>query len=205
MKWGTMRIVALALVASVLLAACSTPVVPDMTYYRLPEPDLADVAIQKSFAIPIDVNVFAADGLYSEQALIFTKKEDGRALQTYHYQQWVDPPARLLQRRLIGILRRAGVAPLVTDRLPASADALVITGVILRFDRVRAETKQRADVALQLRVEHRGDLLYEHVYRASQDAKDAELQSTVEAFGAALDAIYADFLRDLSKIEVSRR
>lgn len=200
-----MKSVVLALAIALLTTACTAPTVPDMVYYRLPEPALDYAAVTRRFELPIDVNVFAADGLYSEQALIFTLREDGRALQTYHYQHWVDPPARLLQRRLIGVLRRSQIAPLVTDRLPASADALVVTGVILRFDRVRATDRQQAEVSLQLRIEHGGDLLGEHVYKASEPAKDGELQSTVDAFGAALDKIYAEFLVDLGKLELERR
>ncbi|HVJ61645.1 MAG TPA: ABC-type transport auxiliary lipoprotein family protein [Tahibacter sp.] len=199
------RMAAPAFAAVLLTSACTAPTVPDMVYYRLPESSLDYAAVSRKFELPIDVNVFAADGLYSEQALIFTQREDGRALQTYHYQHWIDPPARLLQRRLIGVLRRAQIAPLVTDRLPASADALVVSGVILRFDRVRATDRQIAEVSVQLRVEHGGDLLDEHVYKASIPAKDAELQSTVDAFGAALDQIYAEFLADLAKLQLERR
>ena len=201
----TVRMVVAALAATLLVSACTAPTVPDMVYYRLPEASIDYAAISRKFELPIDVNVFAADGLYSEQALIFTLREDGRALQTYHYQHWIDPPARLLQRRLIGVLRRAQIAPLVTDRLPASADALDVSGVILRFDRVRAADGQHADVSLQLRVEHGGDLLSERVYKASERAKDGELQSTVDAFGAALDKIYAEFLGDLAQLQVERR
>lgn len=200
-----MRRIALALAATVLMSACTAPTVPDMVYYRLPEPALDEAATTRRFELPIDVNVFAADGLYAEQALIFTQREDGRALQTYHYQHWVDPPARMLQRRLIGVMRRAQIAPLVTDRLPASADALVVSGVILRFDRVRAADGQHAEVSLQLRIERSGDLLDEHVYKASVTAASDELRATVDAFGAALDKIYGEFLVDLGKLELERR
>lgn len=200
-----MKSVVLAFAIALMTTACTAPTVPDMVYYRLPEPALDYAAVTRRFELPIDVNVLAADGLYAEQALIFTQREDGRALQTYHYQHWVDPPARLLQRRLIGVLRRAQIAPLVTDRLPASADALVITGVILRFDRVRAADGQHAEVSVQLRIERGGDLLDEHVYKASETAKNDELKSTVDAFGAALDKIYAEFLIDLGKLDVERK
>ena len=200
-----MKVFAFALATALLLGACSATTVPDMVYYRLPESNVDASTVTRKFELPIDVNVFAADGLYAEQALIFTQREDGRALQTYHYQQWVDPPARMLQRRLIGVLRRAQVAPLVTDRLPASADAIVVSGVILRFDRVRAADGQHAEVALQLRIERGGDLLDEHVYRASVTAANDTLRATVDAYGAALDKIYTEFLGDLGKLELERR
>jgi len=44
-------------------------------------------------------------------------------LRQYHYQLWTDPPARVLQRRLIEQLRDANIAGSVTDELPASHPA----------------------------------------------------------------------------------
>lgn len=106
------------LVVALLASACSSPTVPDMTYYRLPPASETVLAKAPALPIPVDVSVFAADGLYAEQALIYTPGGDGPSLKTYHYQIWIDPPARLLQRRLIGVLRRARGSA-AGDRPPA--------------------------------------------------------------------------------------
>ena len=59
-----------ALIATVALAACSAPTVPDFTYYRLPRPEPLEAAPKPLFG-DIVVDVFAADGLYGDQALIY--------------------------------------------------------------------------------------------------------------------------------------
>lgn len=182
------------------LTGCSVPTVPDMTYYRLPP--LAESLVTKvpPLALPVDVSVFAADGLYAEQALIYALDEGGRTLRSYHYQVWADPPARLLQRRLIALLARSNATPQVSDRLPASTDALRIGGLILRFDRLRQIAGYSAAVTLQLRVERGKSLLHERVYRAEALASGTEVAASVDAFGAAIDIIYAQFLDDLARL-----
>lgn len=187
---------------SLMLSACSAPTVPDVTYFRLPPPAQDLLKEPPHLPLPVDVSIFSADGLYSEQALIYTLDDAGRVLRSYHYQLWADPPARLLQRRLIALLRRAEAAPLVTDRLPASADAVRISGLILRFDRLKQGAGFNANVALQLRVERSGKLLSEQVYRASVPAAGADVADSITAFGAALDQIYAQFAADLGRLKL---
>lgn len=200
-----MKRFALAMTAVLALAACSPPTVPDMAYFRLPPPAAEVTQRAPQLAIPVDVSVFGADGLYAEQAIIYSPDIDGRTLHNYHYQLWIDPPARLLQRRLIWVLREAKAAPLVTDRLPASTDALRVSGVIFRFDRARLAEGYAAKVTLQLRVERGGTLLSERVYRAEVPAGGGEINASVTAFGAALDQIYAEFLGDLAQLKLAAR
>jgi ABC-type uncharacterized transport system auxiliary subunit len=195
--------VTLAMAALLALVACSPPTVPDMTYFRLPPPAAEVAQRAPTFAIPVDVSVFGADGLYAEQAIIYSADADGGTLHNYHYQLWIDPPARLLQRRLIGALRDAKAAPLVTDRLPASTDALRVSGLILRFDRAHGADGYAAKVVLQLRVERAGELLSERVYRAEAPANGDELKASVAAFGTALDRIYGEFLGDLALLQLT--
>jgi cholesterol transport system auxiliary component len=181
------------------LAACATaPGIPDTVYHRLPEP-AALPTFTRVFAQPLLVEVFAADGLHSDQALLYG--EDGEArLKAYHYQLWVDPPSRLLQRRLIAALQQSGLADLVSDRLPPRSGALRIEGRIAAFERVRGDAGWEASVALGLRAERPGGMpLLQREYRARVAAGDDSLAATTRAFGAALDQVFADFLRELAE------
>lgn len=190
------RLPALALLA---LAGCgSVPAVPDYTWYRLP-PAPSVAAVGAAFDHPVVVGAFAADGLYADQGLIRALDPSAQRLRQYHYQLWVDPPARLLQRRLIARLRGAGLAPLVTDELAAGAPALRIRGVILRLERVpQAAGGEAAVVSLKLRADDiEGQPLVDAVYRAEQAAADASLTATVNAMGAAIDDIFTRFQADL--------
>lgn len=192
------------LLAALLLAGCESAPVPDMTWYRLPEPVLPPARAAR-FELPIDVVVFSADGLYADQALIYALDSEAYALRTYHYQQWSDPPSRMLQRRLIRVLRGIDASPQVSDRLPASAGALRISGLIKRFERVQDNGAVRVEVSLQMRVEHLGELLAEDVYSSSVPAAGSDIPATVQAFGTALDQINAAFVARLAKVQLPAR
>ena len=193
-----MRLVATFL-AMALLAGCGSVPVPDMTWYRLPDPVLPPTRAAR-VEIPIDVATFTADGLYADHALIYALDAEGHALRTYHYQQWSDPPSRMLQRRLIRVLREIDAAPQVTDRLPASANALRVSAVIQRFERIEDAGRFRVEVALQMRVEYKGRLLAEEQYAARVEAAGKDIQSSVAAYGTALDQINAAFIARLGSL-----
>lgn len=193
-----MRTFLLAL-AFAALAACSVPPVPDVTYFRLPPP----VALPHSDAplstLPIEVETFRGEGIYSEQALIYATAPQADALRAYHYQLWSDPPSRALQNRLTEMLRVSGISPLVTDRLPASTPALRVHGRIVRFERVPRDGGFVAVVALEIRVDQdQGEPLIERTYSATVPADGMSIAATVVAFGAAIDKDFAAFHADLA-------
>lgn len=197
-----MRAVQAILLASMLLlGGCESVPVPEVTWYRLPDP-VPPPAHAVRFAVPVDVAIFSADGIYADQALIYALDKDGHALRTYHYRQWSDPLARMLQRRLIRVLRDIEAAPQVSDRLPASANVVRVSAVIQRFERVEEAGTWHVDVSLQMRVEHAGTLLAEDVYSSRIAAADAEIPATIAAYGQALDQIYASFVARLSSLKV---
>jgi cholesterol transport system auxiliary component len=189
-----------ALAATVALAACSAPTVPDFTYYRLPRPEPLEAAPKPLYG-DIVVDVFAADGLYGDQALIYATDPGALELRQYHYQLWTDPPTRVLQRRMIEQLRKTGIAGEITDELPASHPAIRVSGIILRFDRAPNETGGfTATVALKLRADDASGVpMLDDYYRAEKPAADTTMRATVDAYGAALDQVFAAFYADLRK------
>lgn len=187
------------------LSACSPAPVPDVTYYRLPAAQPITRAAKPLSSLPIEVETFRAEGLYAEQAVLYATTPDAGALRAYHYQLWSDPPSRHLQDRLTNRLRDSGIAPLVSDRLPASVPALRVRGRILRYERVKAATgAAMAAVAFEMRVEQGGgEPLLEQRYSAEQPAPDDSMAATVAAFGGAVDAAFAKFQADLVGLEGS--
>jgi ABC-type uncharacterized transport system auxiliary subunit len=152
--------------------------------------------------LPIEVQTFRAEGLYAEQALIYSVTPDAGALRAYHYQLWSDPPSRHLQERLTERLRASGLATLVTDRLPASVQALHVQGRILRYERVPQATGALAAVAFEMRVEQdSGEPLLEQTYAATQATTDAGMAATVQAFAEAVDGAFAKFQADLEALQ----
>lgn len=192
----------LVLIAALALgvAACGHVVeVPDHSYFRMPPPAVLPVSAEQVFDMPIVVGLFAADGLYADRALIHAVDAEARELRQYHYQLWTDPPTRLLQRRLLVELRESAIAPMVIDQLAASQDALRISGLILRFERVpRPEGGWLAAVALKLRADRAdGTPFIDEVYRADVVADGARLVATTDALAKAVDTIFAEFHSDL--------
>jgi cholesterol transport system auxiliary component len=187
--------------AFLLLAACSPPSVPDVTYFRMPAPLPLPHADKPLSLLPIEVEVFTGEGIYAEQALIYSTTPDAGALRTYHYQLWSDPPSRDLQSRLTTMLRDSAIAPLVTDRLPASDQALRVHGTILRFERIKLDQGYQVSVALDMRVEQdSGEPLIEQTYAAQVAASDATIEASVRAFATAVDQAFAKFYGDLTAL-----
>lgn len=196
-----MKLSLVVLLALFVLCGCGSSTVPDFTYFRMPRAQPLAEAPAPLFREPIVVEAFGADGLYADQGLIYALDPSAQQLRQYHYQLWTDPPTRILQRRLIVQLRDAKASVQVTDELPASHDAVRITGIILRFDRVpTGDGGFHAVVALKLRADGPDGLpLLDDFYRAELPAAGADLKSTVDAYGAALDQIFSRFYTDLGK------
>lgn len=182
----------------VLLASCSPASVPDVTYFRMPPPTPLPHAQKPLTTMPIVVRVFSGEGVYAEQALIYSLTPDAGALRTYHYQLWSDPPSRGLQSRLTTMLRDSGIAPLVTERLPASNPALRVHGTIVRYERIKRDSGYVVDVAFEIRVEQgSGEPVIETTYAAEAPAADTTIAASVQAFGVAVDQAFAKFYADL--------
>jgi cholesterol transport system auxiliary component len=193
----------LFLLCTLLLTACSPPAVPDVTYFRMPAPAPLPHADKALSALPIEVEVFSAEGIYAEQGLIYSTSPEGGSLRTYHYHLWSDPPTRHLQTRLTQELRDSGISTLVTDRLPASDQALRIRGRIVRYERIeRGDKAYDVQVAFEMRVEQdSGEPLIEQTYAAQTSAADATMAATVRAFSSAVDEAFAKFYADFSRLE----
>jgi ABC-type uncharacterized transport system auxiliary subunit len=191
-----------AAVLALVLCGCSVPEIPDVTYFRLPPASAFPHADKPLSLLPVEIDTFSAEGVYAEQALLYTVGTDGGALRTYHYQLWSDPPTHALQTRLVAALRECGIANLVTDRLPASTHALRIHGTIRRFERVGDGKSFKVVVALEMRIEQdEGEPLVEQEYKAEEAAADGTLSATVAAFGTAVDKVFAAFYKDFVALQ----
>lgn len=183
-----------------LLGACATaPGLPETTYYRLPDAAPVTRLPAPLIELPITVEPFSADGLYSDRALIWSPDADGGRLRTYHYQLWIDPPVRLLQRRLLGSLRELGITRVVADRLPAQLDALNISGRIARLERLQTGDGWQVAVALVLRADPSGGGRPWVIgrYQRQLPVQGDTVADSVRTIGQALDQIQTEFFNDL--------
>jgi uncharacterized lipoprotein YmbA len=187
--------------AAILLAACGSTPVPEVRYYSLPPATGVEAAAEPVLSLPIRVEIFRADGLHSEQGVLYATSEGG-PVRTYHYQLWNDTPGALLQKRLIARLRAANYSTVVAARLPGQIGAFHITGDVQSFQRVRdADGNWRVEIRLELRADvGEAELpVVLKTYEASVPADSDSMQATVRAFASGVDEIYARFLVDLAQ------
>ncbi len=198
------RATALAFAAAII-AGCESAPIPDVAHYRMPTQEKIAPVGTPLYAESIVVDIFNADGLHSEQSILYQTSPTA-PVKAYHYQLWNDPPVRLLQRRLITRLRNENVAPLVVDRLPTSIASMRVSGLVERFERVKDDSGVwSAVVRLELRVD-RGEqalpLLLE-AYEIAEPAEGESIQATVRAFARAVDEINNRFVADLRELEAT--
>jgi uncharacterized lipoprotein YmbA len=197
----TVRYRFLSFTALLALAGCAAAPVPEVAYYKMPDPRV-EARAAPAFAMPVVVDTLLADGLHGEQSILYATKPGG-SVRSYHYQRWNDPPVRLLQRRLIRMLREGNVSPIVADRLLTSVAAVRVSGVVDRFERVRREDGWHAEVRVELRADVGEEALPAvlRTYEASAPAGAETIEATVRAFAHATDQVLAAFVADLAKVE----
>ncbi len=194
------RSLPLLLIPLLALAGCASgPGIPETTFFRLP-PAAAVESAPPRLDAPLVVEAFYADGVHADQALLYGLDPEGERLRAYHYQMWVDPPTRLLQRRLIRVLAESGIAPLVTGRLPPKTRQYRLQMRIEGFERLpRGEDAWAVRVALRARLDGSDAAapLLDRAYSRELDVTGRSVRESVRRMGAALDQIHAELIADL--------
>ena len=188
----------------IALGGCASgPGIPETTFFRLPPP-AAIAAGETRLDAPLVIEAFYADGVHADQALLYALDPNGERLRAYHYQMWVDPPTRLLQRRLIRALDEAAVAPLVTGRLPPKTEQYRLQMRIEAFERLpRGEDRWAVRVALRARLDGSDAArpLIERDYVRELDVQGSRVRDSVQVMGQAIDQIYAELATDLRALD----
>lgn len=190
------------LLALGLLTGCASgPGIPETVYYRLPpQPVLAPTA--QGLEAPLVVDAFYADGVHSDISLLYSTDPDGERLRAYHYQLWLDPPTRMLQRRLIRTLDAAHVAPKVLETLSTGASHYRLVARIEAFERIKRGDAWVVRANLNIKLS-RSDVelpLLLRDYQREVPADGITVRDSVRALGSAIDSIYAELIGDIGKL-----
>lgn len=194
-----LKLCATLLLSTVLLGCTSGPGIPETIYYRLP-PVPAVKPVDQALDVPLVVDAFYADGVHSDISLLYSTDPDGERLRAYHYQLWLDPPTRMLQRRLVRTLDAAAVAPKVLETLPAGAQQYRLTARIEAFERIKRGESWVVRARLNIRLSRTGvelPLLLRD-YQREIPAAGVTIRDSVRALSAATDSIYAELVRDIA-------
>jgi ABC-type uncharacterized transport system auxiliary subunit len=187
-----------ALLLAFALAACAQPEVPADSYYRFQAAPPAPRATPLLKGT-IEVNRFSADGLVAGRPIVYTEPDQPHRVREYNYHFWIEPPPVLLRDQLVAFLRAGRIADMVTTpEVRASAD-YVLTGRIIRLEKVEGTSPQGVlEVELAVRRAD-GRLVLLEVYKASVAADNNSVEAAVRALNKALDTTYAQFVADLAR------
>ncbi len=192
---------ALALTVAGLVAACgSAPPVPEDQFYRLRAVRGADAAAKMLFPGTLEIDRFVADGVTAGRPIVYSEAGKPYQVKEYHYHFWTQPPTVMLRDELIAYLRAAGVAKaVVTPEMRVAAD-YVLTGKIIRLEKViGSPPKAVLEIELGVRKAAGGNLLFLKTYRIEATSDGEGVDDAVQALNAALSDVYGRFVSDLAK------
>lgn len=193
---------AMAVILAAFVAACaSAPPVPEDQYYRL-KAVVADGASPAKTLFPgtIEIDRFVADGVTAGRPIVYSEAGKPYQVKEYHYHFWTQPPTVMLRDELIAYLRAAGVAKaVVTPEMRVAAD-YVLTGKIIRLEKVIGQPpKAVLEVELGVRKATGGALIFLNTYRIESASDGPGVDDAVHALNAALSEVYGQFVADLAK------
>lgn len=179
------------------LSACGqNPSVPVDHFYNLNMKDVSVTPVQLADKA-IYVEGIRAEGIYNERALLYSESKNGHELQQYHYHFWALPPAVMLREHLIEYLRQADSAPLVINDY-RNRDGLGISGRLLGFEKIIAESNTTVWVSIELRLDtpdHDTPRLLKR-YTASREVDNNSIAAMVAAINQAVNGIFEEFISD---------
>ena len=197
---GLFRVLMVAAVG--VLAACgSADPVPEDQFYRL-RAVLSSPPLSKAlFPGTLEIDRFVADGLTAGRPIVYSEAGKPFQVKEYHYHFWTQPPTVMLRDELVSYLRAAKISnTVVTPEMRVPAD-YVLTGKIIRLERIiGTPPKAVLELELSLRKATGGKLLFLETYRIEKPSDGSSVGAAVVSLNAALTAIYAKFVDDLSKL-----
>jgi ABC-type uncharacterized transport system auxiliary subunit len=197
----------LAAIAGLALAGCAAaPAPPADRFWRL-SPGVAEAPALPAPLLDgrLGVERPRADGLVGERALVWSEAERPRELHAHAFHHWVEPPGDLLQERLAETLRARGVArEVVSPEMRVQPDWLV-SGRLLRFERLLGGPSPGVVVEIRLTLKHvaDGQVRWSETYREQTPAEGDGVAEAVAAFDRAVDAAFARFVADLARPSVA--
>jgi len=186
--------------ASILLSSCiSQAPIPQDRFYRLPELTSTNLP-QGILTNTIAVTPFKMQGIYNERNLLYIEATKPLELQRYHYRYWASSPNYLIQDNLISYLRTTSIADNVYHYQSNLEADRIVSGRVLRFDRVLEGSGSSVIINMELQVSN-GNInslpLLKKQYSSSATINNKGFNNVVEAYGRALNKIYDAFISDI--------
>lgn len=198
-RWG--RALAPALGGLLVTLACAAGPAPPDHFYRLEAGDPHRTFDPPPFPGTIEVRRFRSDAVVAERRMLV--RRDGASpeieLEAYHW--WTDSPPSAVQVELARFLRAARAADRVVLPEARVRPEYVVSGRILRLERIAGTVPPRVEVEVELSLVRESDrvLLVSETYLEEAEAGSSGVGEAAAAFGRALTRIFDRFLRAASE------
>ncbi len=179
---------------AIALSGCVAGPAPSDHFYRLEAGPPTKTFERPPLPGTIEVRRFRADAVTAERRIVL-RREGEPMLQPHLYHYWTDVPTTTLQVELVRYLREASVADRVVTPESRVQGDYVVTGRILRLERVLGNGRPKVDVAIEFALirESSRDLIVLDTYREELEVPSDDVAAAATAFGRALNRIFAQF------------
>lgn len=187
------------LVALSVLGACTQPPLPEDHFYRLSVP-LPD----KRFDAPLlpgilQVERFAAEGVLSGRALVYSEPGDKHELKEYYYHFWMEPPAVTLQNQFIKFMRNANISDTIVTPDMRLNPAYVMTGKIRRMERIVGDNQVAFEIEVGVKNAETNQVVSLDIYGVQEAAEGDTVKEAVKAMDRALAKVFQRVIDDMQK------
>lgn len=188
-----------------LLAACGTVApVPHDTFYRLAE--VHEVTkVERSLPGVLKVDRVEADGVVAEGSMLYAPNGSEFELRQAAYDFWSEPPALMVEQRLVSYLREAGVAKQVlSHQLRGRSDYLLAVRLTKFEQALKPAGEIRLSISVSLETEPDGDLIWVDQWHFVEKTGDDTLPAAVQAFDKALEKMMQVVATKVSQSDVPK-
>ncbi len=196
------RILPVFAILALTLAGCGGGgEIPQDRFFRLAQPvpptEKSGLVMQGTLEVPRLI----ANGLLNERPIAFSWEETPNVLRQYRSQFWSEAPGVMVQDRLARYLQDAGVATRVVMASYGTRADYFVRGELRRMELVAGQTP-RSVIEMDLGIIRNQDsaLLFMQRYRSEKPISNADPIEAVRGMDAALDEVFAAFLRDVRNL-----
>lgn len=177
-----------------VLACASGPAERDR-FYRLDVP--APTSPRSAPVLPgvVEVDRPRADHLVRERPILRSESASATEVTPTAYRLWVDSPTSMVQRELVRWLEASGAVGKAVLPEAGIRERWLVTGRLERFEHVVPSEQVLVVLELRLKDQRNGKQRLQGRYRQLAPAP-GDIDAAVTAFGAALAAIFEQFLAD---------
>ena len=168
-------------------------------YYQLTIPgNASSIAETHPYPVTLLLGPITSSELYRGDRIVYSS--DGRAIGTYEYQRWVDPPTQMIQDVLSRKLRTSGRYRAVYPWSSNARGDYRLRGKLYDFKEVSGATLVgRVTIELELRDSKTGATVWTHFYTYDEPVSGKEVPAVVEALDRNVLRGTSEFMASLDQ------